>query len=99
MSDLSSPTRREFVKTASAVAAASLVGIPPLEAGQSKRRYAIVGTGDRATGMWGRPIREEYSDVVDFVGLYDINPKRALTSKGDDGRELPHLRLVRRDVR
>jgi predicted dehydrogenase len=76
-------SRREFVKTAGSAAAASLLGaVPGLAVPQSgKRRYAIVGTGDRATGMWGRPIRENYSDIVDFVGLCDINPKRALASK------------------
>src|SRR5262245_618382 len=76
-------TRRDFVKAAgSAAAATSLAGVPAFEALQpAKRRYAVVGTGDRATGMWGRPVREEYSDVVDFVGLYDINPKRALASR------------------
>ena len=89
MSDLMTPTRREFVKTAAATAATLVAGPPVLESAQPKRRYAIVGTGDRATGMWGRPIREQYSDVVDFVGLYDINPKRALTSKQLMGVDCP----------
>ena len=78
-------TRREFVKTAgSAVAATSLVGVGPAfgaQARPARRRYAIVGTGDRATGMWGRPLVKEYADVVEFVGLCDINPKRAEVSR------------------
>jgi predicted dehydrogenase len=75
--------RREFVKTATTAAAASLFAVTPtFGASQaSKRRYAIVGTGDRASGMWGRAIRENYSDVVEFVGLCDVNPKRALASR------------------
>src|SRR5262245_66276877 len=76
--------RRGFVKAASgAVAAASLLAADPLfgQTASSRRRYAIVGTGDRATGMWGRPIRERYSDIVEFVGLCDINPKRVEASK------------------
>ena len=89
MSESSTPTRREFVRTASAAAAASLVHFPGLEAQGTKRRYAIVGTGDRATGMWGRPIREQYSDVVEFVGLYDVNPKRASTSREMMGVNCP----------
>ena len=75
-------SRRDFVKTAGAAAAASLLPGPALARTQGKRRrYAIVGTGDRATGMWGRTIRENYSDIVEFVGLCDINPKRALASR------------------
>jgi predicted dehydrogenase len=92
VSDSSSISRREFVKTAGTVAAgASLAGVSPLLAApqSAKRRYAIVGTGDRGTGMWGRPIREQYGDVVDFVGLCDPNGKRALTSKGIIGADCP----------
>ena len=75
-------TRREFVKGAgSAVAAASMLGVGPAVAQTRRRRYAIVGTGDRATSMWGRPLVNEYSDVIEFVGLCDINPKRAEASR------------------
>jgi predicted dehydrogenase len=83
-------TRREFVKTAgSAVAAASLLGVAPAIAQPHRRRYAIVGTGDRATGMWGRPLVKEYADVVEFVGLCDINPKRAEMSRQMIGVSCP----------
>jgi predicted dehydrogenase len=83
-------SRREFVKTAGSVAAATSLSGVPLDALQpAKRRYAIVGTGDRGTGMWGRPVRESYADIVDFVGLYDINPKRALTSREMIGATCP----------
>ena len=84
--------RRSFVKVAGgAVAATSLLGADPLlgQTAPSKRRYAIVGTGDRATGMWGRPIRERYSDVIEFVGLCDINPKRVEASKAMMGVACP----------
>jgi predicted dehydrogenase len=81
VADQTTVTRREFVKTTGgAIAGTSLFGVAPAIVGAAaapKRRYAIVGTGDRAQGMWGRPILKEYSDVVDFVGLCDINPKRA----------------------
>jgi predicted dehydrogenase len=84
--------RRRFFKVAGgAVAATSLIG-PQSVLGQTtptKRRYAIIGTGDRATGMWGRPIRERYSDVVEFVGLCDINPKRVEASKALMGVSCP----------
>jgi predicted dehydrogenase len=82
MSIESTVTRRDFVKTAgSAVAAASIFGVAPGIAQPRRRRYAIVGTGDRATGMWGRPLVKQYADVVEFVGLCDINPKRAEASR------------------
>jgi predicted dehydrogenase len=75
-------TRREFVKTAGSVAAAtSLLGTAAVAQTPERRRYAIVGTGDRAQGMWGRPLAEKYADVLEFVGLHDINPKRALAAR------------------
>ena len=76
MSSDSRVDRRSFVKVAGgAVAATSLIG-PESVLGQttaSRRRYAIIGTGDRATGMWGRAIRERYSDVVEFVGFEEFD--------------------------
>jgi predicted dehydrogenase len=85
VSDQNNVSRRDFVKTAGgAIAGTSLFGIAPALGGQAKppkRRYAIIGTGDRATTMWGRPIVKDYSDIVEFVGLADINPKRAEASR------------------
>jgi len=75
--------RRDFVKAAGVAAAASLLPANPLfaDAAPAKRRYAIVGTGDRATGMWGTPLVERYSDLLEFVGLCDVNPKRAAVAR------------------
>ena len=84
MSEAKHLTRRDFVKAAgSAAAAASLISTNPslATAGVARRRYAIVGTGIRATGMWGTPLVERYSDVLEFVGLCDINPKRVAAAK------------------
>jgi predicted dehydrogenase len=83
MSESNFLTRREFVKTAGTVAAASLVGVKPaLSTAQGgRRRYAIVGTGDRATSMWGKDLAQRYGDVLEFVGLCDINPKRAAVAR------------------
>ena len=76
-------SRRDFVTTAGGAALGALVaGQTPLAAAQpAKRRYAIVGTGVRGIGMWGRPILRDYSDVVEFVGLCDINPLRVDVAK------------------
>jgi predicted dehydrogenase len=82
MSDVSASSRREFVKVAgSAALGASLFNVDALAQSPSKRRYAIVGTGDRASGMWGRDLVRRYPDLLEFVGLCDINPKRALVAR------------------
>ncbi len=39
--------------------------------------------------MWGRQIRERYSDIIQFVGLCDINPKRVENSKQLMGVDCP----------
>jgi predicted dehydrogenase len=72
-------TRREFVKTAT-VAAAGL-SLPAGALAQNKRRYAILGTGHRGTGMWGTQVLERYADRVDLVALCDRNPKRVEIAK------------------
>jgi predicted dehydrogenase len=82
-------TRREFVGVVSGAAVGAAVTGAPALAAQKKRRYAIVGTGVRATGMWGRPVAKEYADVVEFVGLCDINPLRAEAAKKQMGVSCP----------
>jgi predicted dehydrogenase len=41
-----------------------------------KLKVAMVGTGIRGTGFWGRRLVEQYADILEFVGLSDINPGR-----------------------
>lgn len=92
MSDQNVVTRRDFVKTSSAaVAATSLLGVGSVfaQTPSKRRRYAIVGTGDRASGMWGRALVEKYSDVLEFAGLCDINPKRTAAAKALIGVDCP----------
>ena len=83
-------TRREFVGTATGAALGALVaGETVGSAAQGKRRYAIVGTGVRAIGMWGRPILRDYPDLVEMVGLCDINPLRVEVAKRQMGATCP----------
>ena len=90
MSHHTNLNRREFVKSAgTAVAAASLLGSPLVHAANARRRYAIIGTGDRATGMWGRDLVERYPDVIEFVGLCDSNHKRVAAAKRLIGVDCP----------
>jgi len=91
MSEQNLVNRRDFVKTTGGVVAAtSLLGADAFaQTPPGRRRYAIIGTGERATGMWGSQIRERYSDVIQFVGLCDINPKRVENSKALMGVDCP----------
>ena len=83
-------TRREFVAAAGGVAAAALLpGANPVAAAGARRRYAIVGTGVRGIGMWGRPLVSRYPDVLEFVGLCDVNPLRAEYAKKTIGVSCP----------
>jgi hypothetical protein len=70
MTDSNPVSRRDFVKTASSAAMASLVFADSSlvsVAAPAKRRYAIVGTGDRSIGMWGRQLIQDYPDLLEFV--------------------------------
>lgn len=75
--------RRDFVKGGAAAAAATvLAGGTALGSGQTRRRrYAMVGTGHRGSGMWGADLNKKYGDVLEFVGLADTNPKRAAAAR------------------
>ncbi len=83
-----SPTRREFLQAAGVVATGAALGTTPL-AQAPKRRYAIVGTGVRAIGMWGRPMVANFKDQLEFVGLCDINSKRVELARQAIGVSCP----------
>jgi predicted dehydrogenase len=71
-------TRREFISTAGTAAAAAVV-LPAFAAipdDAAKKRIALVGTGIRALDMWSRDLVRSYPQLVEFVGLCDINPGR-----------------------
>jgi len=50
-------------------------------ASQAKKRVAMIGTGGRGIGMWGTSVQAAYSDILEFVGLCDINPGRVAYAK------------------
>lgn len=68
--------RRDFIINTSLASAGILLSSIPAIAGSNKKRIAIVGMGSRGTGFWGKTIVDNYSDVVEYVGLCDINPGR-----------------------
>ncbi|MBD3291508.1 MAG: gfo/Idh/MocA family oxidoreductase [Armatimonadia bacterium] len=40
------------------------------------KRYALVGTGHRALGMFAKPLCNDFPDTAELVGLCDANPLR-----------------------
>ena len=93
MSESSFLNRREFVKSAASAAATAALLLSnhtsALAQTNKRRRYAIVGTGSRAVGMWGADLVKQYSDVLEFVGLCDINPKRVAVAREQIGVQCP----------
>ncbi|MGA3325690.1 MAG: Gfo/Idh/MocA family oxidoreductase [Terriglobia bacterium] len=91
----SSLGRREFL----AAAATSSVGLGLPAAGQEaapkpkgnsgRRRVVLVGTGGRGSTNWGRNLVHNYSDVLEFVGLCDINRKRMAVARDFIGVSCP----------
>ncbi len=80
-------SRRNFL-SASATAALGAAGWPLLGSARSvtrpqagKLRAALVGTGIRGSSTWGRNLLERYADVLELVGLCDINGKRLAYAK------------------
>lgn len=91
MSESNSINRRDFVKAA-AVASASLLAANSTNIfaqTSGKKRYAIIGTGHRATSMWGVQIAEKFKNEIEFVGLCDKNPKRVEAGKKLIGVDCP----------
>lgn len=75
--------RRNFIRKSGELLASSMLAQnsfaqPDLN---NKKRVAMVGTGVRGLGMWGKPVLEEFGDTVEFVGLCDINKGRVETGK------------------
>ena len=84
--------RRKFLATNAAAVtsiAATSISREKTPSSFAKTKIALVGTGIRGTTMWGRSIVQEYGDLVEFVGLCDINPGRLAFGKDFIGAECP----------
>ena len=69
--------RRQFLTAISSLAAGSLLANPIPDFGLNRKlKICMVGTGVRGTSFWGRRLVENYSDLLEFVGLSDINEGR-----------------------
>ena len=75
--------RRTFIQNTSLTLAGTLLADTLLAASSTagKKRVAMVGTGHRGQSMWGNPVIKEFSNIIEFVGLCDINPGRLETIK------------------
>ncbi|MEJ5260851.1 MAG: Gfo/Idh/MocA family oxidoreductase [Anaerohalosphaeraceae bacterium] len=86
--------RREFLAAAGMTAAAaltrpvSLFGMPAVPSAR-KKRIVLVGTGVRGISLWGKTLLEKHGDLLEFVGLCDINPGRAAYAKTYMGVDCP----------
>jgi predicted dehydrogenase len=95
--DTLSKSRRSFLGAAAGMAMAAAAGAAPAKKGRKaevkptggKKRYALVGTGSRGSSLWGKTLMDKYSDILEFVGLCDINPKRAEYVKNYMGVSCP----------
>lgn len=47
----------------------------------AKKRIVMVGTGIRGVRFWGEALLQNFGDLVEFVGLCDINPGRVAYAK------------------
>lgn len=87
--------RRQFI-SASAAAALAAAGHSFFRAGSlraqepgKRLKVALVGTGIRGSGTWGKTLLEKYADVLEMVGLCDINAKRMEYAKSYMGATCP----------
>jgi predicted dehydrogenase len=68
--------------------AAAAAGVPMAAQGR-RTRMAMIGTGERGILTWGQPVARDYADVVEIVGLCDINGLRAKAAQGLIGTQAP----------
>lgn len=83
-------SRRKFLTSLSMLAAYSAFPMSDFDFGSTKKlRIVLVGTGVRGISFWGKRLIEEYSDILEFVGLSDINPGRLQYAKDFMGVKCP----------
>ena len=73
--------RRKFLVNSGAAATGAMLlnpvtGLAGSISRNPKMKIALVGTGVRGVGMYGRGLMQNYSNYVEMVGLCDTNPGR-----------------------
>lgn len=83
-------SRRKFLNSVSMLAAYTAFPMNSLRFYESKKlRVVLVGTGIRGISFWGKRLVEAYGDILEFVGLSDINPGRLQYGKEFIGVNCP----------
>ena len=84
-------SRRKFLASVSMLAAGCTVSSPKhlTPAPGQKLKLTLVGTGVRGTSFWGKRLVDQYADILEFVGLCDINPGRLAYAKSYMGVTCP----------
>ena len=83
-------TRRKFINSIGMLAASSAFPISTFAFSKtSKLKVALVGTGIRGTTFWGKRLVDEYGEILEFVGLSDINSSRLKYAKNFIGANCP----------
>lgn len=73
--------RREFIETSAAAMMGAILATYSNGMPTAKKRIAMVGTGIRGTIFWGDALNQKFGDMIEFVGLCDINPGRVEYAK------------------
>jgi predicted dehydrogenase len=70
-------SRRKFLASLSMLAVSTVLPLNAFSFGPiNKLKIVLIGTGIRGIGFWGKRLIDQYSDILEFVGLCDINPGR-----------------------
>ncbi len=81
--------RREFLASSGVLAASAATAFAHFPAQGKRLKIAIVGTGSRGSQTWGKSVLEHHGDVVEIVGLCDINRKRVRAAQKLIGTSAP----------
>lgn len=83
--------RRNFIEALGMLAAGTMFTAPAKALGLygRKLKVTLVGVGVRGTSFWGKRLVEQYPDLIEFVGLADINPGRLEYAKEYMGVNCP----------
>lgn len=84
-------SRRRFVTSVGMLAAGTMLSAPAWAFGLPNRKLKVVlvGTGVRGNSFWGKRLVQQYPDVLEFVGLCDVNPGRLEYAKNFIGVNCP----------
>ncbi len=85
-----SNSRRKFLTSVSMLAAGTAMPISYFDLSpKNKLKIALVGTGIRGITFWGKRLVDNYSEILEFVGLSDHNSGRLAHGKNYIGTSCP----------